>query len=226
MELDSRKKLNIGCGYNKIVDAINVDIDPRCGPDMIIDAGEPLPFDDGRFDVVYVSQVLEHVMNYVDLVRDIHRVLKLGGLFYAGVPYWTGRNAVACPDHVRYFNQETFLTFCDPRFYQPKCGICDYEGMFDSVKMQIYKHDMNKDGFDLPGSLSGSYTAAIEVILKKVDKAYWIDKDITKNLTLDVKGCFFCSHELGWVDKPTKKACLNCGEIYTFDVNKIEEFNG
>jgi len=46
------------------------------------EAGEPyrLPFDDGMFDVVISDQVLEHVRNYPDVIREFARVLKPGGL--------------------------------------------------------------------------------------------------------------------------------------------------
>ena len=39
-----------------------------------------LPFDDNQFDCVVSSQVLEHVMDYESTFREIHRVLKPGGL--------------------------------------------------------------------------------------------------------------------------------------------------
>lgn len=39
-----------------------------------------LPFEDDRFDWVISSQVLEHVMDYTATFREIHRVLKPGGI--------------------------------------------------------------------------------------------------------------------------------------------------
>jgi SAM-dependent methyltransferase len=39
-----------------------------------------LPFDDDFFDIVYSCQVFEHVQNYRDALREIHRVLKPGGV--------------------------------------------------------------------------------------------------------------------------------------------------
>jgi len=40
-----------------------------------------IPFDDDTFDVVISDMVLEHVGNYDEMVRELHRVLKPGGSF-------------------------------------------------------------------------------------------------------------------------------------------------
>lgn len=40
-----------------------------------------LPFDDAMFDFVISTEVLEHVANYPDVVRELHRVMKPGAVF-------------------------------------------------------------------------------------------------------------------------------------------------
>lgn len=44
------------------------------------------PFDDGVFDAVICSEVLEHLVDYQAAVDEIARVLKPGGVFVATVP--------------------------------------------------------------------------------------------------------------------------------------------
>jgi len=206
-----RKILNIGCGFNKIDGAVNLDFDLRCRPDIVADLTKRMPFEDGCFDVVYASQVLEHIFNYEDLMLEIHRILKLDGVMYAGVPHWQGRNAVAGLGHVRYFVQESFLMFTDPRFYQPKCHPCDYQGLFEKIEMEIRAESVN-------GEESGSFLSSLEVMLRKVDQDHWKALDVTKGLEHNVKGCFWCQHELEWIEINKKKKCSNCGEVYTFDL--------
>jgi hypothetical protein len=51
---DYPTKLNIGCGFDKKIDYLNVDIDPNCGPDLLLSP-------DGSLDVLprlYFSEIL------------------------------------------------------------------------------------------------------------------------------------------------------------------------
>lgn len=47
-----------------------------------------LPYADDMFDIVVASHVLEHVMHPEIGIRELHRVLKPGGLFVVGVPIY------------------------------------------------------------------------------------------------------------------------------------------
>lgn len=51
--------------------------------------GACLPFRDQTLDCVVMDQVLEHALNPVAIVSEIHRCLKLGGIVYSGVPFHT-----------------------------------------------------------------------------------------------------------------------------------------
>jgi SAM-dependent methyltransferase len=62
--------------------------------DFAIADGESLPFADGSFEVVYSNGVLHHTPDTEGAVREVHRVLRLGGLarvmlYHRGsVAYW------------------------------------------------------------------------------------------------------------------------------------------
>ncbi|MEM7099403.1 MAG: class I SAM-dependent methyltransferase [Pseudomonadota bacterium] len=50
------------------------------------DAEQPLEFADASFDVVVSEQLLEHLNNPNQLIREFHRILKPEGLLIVGVP--------------------------------------------------------------------------------------------------------------------------------------------
>ena len=59
-----------------------------------VDDSSTLPFEDASFDVATCIEVLEHVFEPHSTVREIHRVLKPGGVLIATVPnvaYWRRR---------------------------------------------------------------------------------------------------------------------------------------
>lgn len=120
-------KLNIGAGPSGVGDK-KIDFVPYPGVTDILDAAvEPLPYPDNTFDEVEASQLLEHIPNtiyYLDsgkmkrrycrieLMREIHRVLKPGGMFHASVPYaWP--EWAQDPTHTGVpWNREQFSYFC------------------------------------------------------------------------------------------------------------------
>jgi SAM-dependent methyltransferase len=50
------------------------------------DGEEPLPFEDGTFDVVVAGEFLEHVRDPEAVVAEVRRVLRRGGTFVGSVP--------------------------------------------------------------------------------------------------------------------------------------------
>ena len=47
---------------------------------------DPLPYDDGTFDLVICNQVLEHLKNYQDVLEQMIRTTKSGGYIILGIP--------------------------------------------------------------------------------------------------------------------------------------------
>lgn len=62
----------------------DVTLGPRTG--LVCDAHN-IPFADASMDAVVAQAVLEHVLDPNQCVREVHRVLKDGGLLYAEVPF-------------------------------------------------------------------------------------------------------------------------------------------
>ncbi|HKU16470.1 MAG TPA: class I SAM-dependent methyltransferase [Steroidobacteraceae bacterium] len=68
-----------------------VDLDPRVVDNPYLDvaaigSAAALPFADATFDVVFCDNVLEHLPDPLRVFREIHRVLKPGGVFLAKTP--------------------------------------------------------------------------------------------------------------------------------------------
>jgi len=105
------KKLNLGCGNDIKKGWINLDIAALEGIDVVHDLSKlPLPFEDNSIDEVLCQDVLEH-LEYIDLLKDIHRILKKGGLLKARIPHFTSRNNFIDPTHKKTFSFQTFQFF-------------------------------------------------------------------------------------------------------------------
>ncbi len=94
-------RLNIGCGRNPLDGYLNVDFlggDIRCN-------GMVLPFKDNTFERVLLSHVLEHIPDVDRALREISRILRVGGILIVVVPY--GLRGLYCVYHVHAFDLKT-----------------------------------------------------------------------------------------------------------------------
>lgn len=83
-------KLDIGCGPNKKVGYIGIDILPLEGVDICVDLNNAkLPFDDNSVDEIYLSRFIEHLENTVSLLEEFNSVLKDRGILRIIVPHYT-----------------------------------------------------------------------------------------------------------------------------------------
>ncbi len=106
------RKLNLGCGQDILEGYVNLDIFEREGVDVVHDVTSlPLPFVDGQFDEILCNDILEHI-DYIPVLRDLHRILAPGGILHVRVPHFTSKNNAIDPTHIRQFSIETFDFFC------------------------------------------------------------------------------------------------------------------
>lgn len=86
------------------------------------DVSEPLPFPGGEFDVVWCSEVLEHLFDPAFALKEMYRVLVPGGRLLVTVPYhgpiknilialfkWEEHFAPTGP-HIRFFTKKSLGT--------------------------------------------------------------------------------------------------------------------
>lgn len=98
-------KVNLGCGRDVKAGYVNVDRFPGPGVD-VISPMESLPFYEGSVEHVYASHVLEHVIDFSAVWREIHRIMIVGGTLRIRVPYGFNTD----PFHIRYFDEESIAS--------------------------------------------------------------------------------------------------------------------
>lgn len=108
--------LNLGCGYRKLEGFINIDNRMEVEPDFIFDVLNRLPYDDNSVDAIRADDFLEHIPigKTVDVVTEIWRVLKPGGLFESLTPDAEyGQGAYQDPAHLSFWVENSWLYYTD-----------------------------------------------------------------------------------------------------------------
>jgi glycosyltransferase involved in cell wall biosynthesis len=88
-------------------------------------AVEPIPFDDASFDYLTAYDFIEHIPRvlyapqrrnaFVELMNEVYRVLKPGGLFLSHTPAYPHGVAFRDPTHVNIITEETLPQYFDDR---------------------------------------------------------------------------------------------------------------
>ena len=111
MQANNAKKLNLGCGIDIKPGWINLDSVALAGVDAVHDIEKlPLPFGSEEFDEILAQDVLEH-LDYIPILKDLHRILKTGGTLRIRVPHFTSKNNFVDPTHRRMFSVNTWDFF-------------------------------------------------------------------------------------------------------------------
>jgi len=104
-------KLNLGCGRDKIKGYLNCDISPEVNPDKIIDLEKPLNFEANSIEEILIYHTLEHIRNFIPLMKELHRICEKNALIRIKVPFYSSWGQFNDPTHVRFFTPFTFDYF-------------------------------------------------------------------------------------------------------------------
>jgi len=119
-----KKALDIGCrdGYWSIrldahgYEVVSLDIEPFYEPALTHDVEDGLPFEDASFDLIWCTEVIEHLYHPEAFLQEIERVLKPHGkailttpnsawFFYPIVKLWGWTpKKLQNPDHKQFFS--------------------------------------------------------------------------------------------------------------------------
>jgi len=109
---------------------------------------DPIPFGANSLDFVIAQNFIEHVPRilstpsgtrfpFVDLMTEIHRVLKPKGLFFSKTPAYPRLEAFQDPTHVNIITNDTFpFYFCWHPFGGPWGRLYGFHGRFDLVQQR------------------------------------------------------------------------------------------
>lgn len=137
VRVDGREPVvvDLGCGAAKQYPGnLGLDLRRAAGVDAQADLSGALPIADNSVDVIFTVHILEHLIDFLALVDECHRVLRPGGVLHVMSPWWGHVNAVADPTHVRLLDVQTIKGICTrppgtPRWYPLHAG-CDGASIF------------------------------------------------------------------------------------------------
>jgi SAM-dependent methyltransferase len=101
--------LDVGCGRRKFPGAIGIDRLEAADADVIHDLDVlPYPFEDDSFNVVIARHVLEHLEAPLDVLAELHRITRAGGLVAVITPHFSSPTSWTDPTHRHHFSSESF----------------------------------------------------------------------------------------------------------------------
>ena len=108
---------------------------------------QPIPFADNSFESVSAYDFLEHVPRvlptadgqntrfpFIELMNEVWRVLKPGGMLYAITPVYPGKAAFQDPTHVNIMTVDTHTYFTRP---QKMAAMYGFTGDFEARRVQL-----------------------------------------------------------------------------------------
>jgi SAM-dependent methyltransferase len=111
---------------------------------------QPIPFPDHYFDSLSAFDFLEHVPRvlptpdglstrfpFIELMNEIHRVLRPGGILYALTPCYPAYEAFQDPTHVNIMTEKTHLYFTGAN---PLGRMYGFSGQFEARKVEWVVH--------------------------------------------------------------------------------------
>ena len=108
-EARGRIRFNLGCGVAHAPGFINIDVAESCQPDVVWDVQKSIPFPDRCATEIQSRDFLEHVHPeaLAQVMRECHRVLKIGGICVHEVPGAPNAIAFQDPTHRTFFTSQT-----------------------------------------------------------------------------------------------------------------------
>ena len=178
-EIDSTKPilLDLGCGDKHLQNSVKNNNIEYIGLD-ITDLNfefDKIPSEDNKIDIIVILAVIEHISNPDNLLNEVYRVLKPGGIVYITTPNWhyDYRTFYNDPTHVKAYNPITLerilemYGFRDPKTYPGlRCKPIWYYKGKSRFKKAKYLLPFRGNAKYAPGFLKGKSTSIIAIAKK------------------------------------------------------------
>lgn len=107
------KKLNMGSGFKRIDDHWNVDVEPKCNPDQVLDLEvTPWQYEDDFFEQITADNILEHLgqrpKDFTEIIKEMYRVSQNGAQWVINFPHHRCDLQWDDYTHVRALTEKTF----------------------------------------------------------------------------------------------------------------------
>jgi len=120
--------------------SIRVDVVPAWA-DIVCDLNEKIPLipkENPTFDYIEAHHIFEHLESTKQLKRIMRwcwEILSKDGIFDITVPHWKSDSAVECIEHVRFFNENSFMNYYQ-NLYWKEMGL----PQFKLIKNELRDH--------------------------------------------------------------------------------------
>ena len=158
--IPEHKKLNLGCGFKKMFDHWNVDIEKKCNPDQVLDLEQfPYPFPDNYFEEINADNILEHLGQtpkvFTDVMKELYRISDNNAKWRVVFPHHRSDLYFDDYTHVRALTAKTFRMF-------------DQKVNFESVAKKVSDstfglyHDIDIEITDVKYNITGLFQEQLD----------------------------------------------------------------
>lgn len=143
-------RLNMGCGFKKMDGFWNVDIEPKCNPDQVLDLEQfPWPYEDDSFARIHCDNILEHLGQdpkvFTKVIKEMYRVSEDRAEWYICFPHHRCDLFWDDYTHVRPLSAKTFKMFDQQfNFDTIERGLSESTyGIYHGVDLEVYDANYN-----------------------------------------------------------------------------------
>jgi predicted SAM-dependent methyltransferase len=164
--IPEQNKLNMGCGFNRLDGYWNVDVEPKCNPDEVVNLEvTPWPYEDNFFEQIHASNILEHLGRtssaFTNVIKEMYRVSMHGATWTIQVPHHRCDIQFDDYTHIRALTPKTFRMFDQQyNFESIEKKLSDSTfGLYHNVDLEVTDVKYNLTGYwrqQLQNGLIGS----------------------------------------------------------------------